>query len=243
MILLPAIDLMGGQVVRLRQGRAEERTVYGEDPVAVALRWEREGGHWLHLVDLDAAFGNGADNFAAVRAIVAAAGIPCELGGGMRSPEAVARALDAGVARVVIGTRAAEAPEFFASAVERFGADRIVAGIDAKDGRVALRGWTETADLAATDLARRLEAAGARTVIYTDIATDGMLTGPNLAGLRAMVAAFGGEVIASGGVASLADIEALAAEEGIAGAIVGKALYESTLSLPEARAAVDRPAS
>lgn len=238
MLLLPAIDLMDGQVVRLRQGRAQERTIYGADPVAVARRWEAGGGHWLHLVDLDAAFGNATDNFDAVRKIVEAVEIPCELGGGMRSHEAIGRALDAGVSRVIIGTRAAEAPEFFGEAVNRFGADRIVAGIDAKDGLVAVRGWTETGTLSALDLARQLESRGARNLIYTDIATDGMLTGPNLPALKEMAAAFDGNVIASGGVATIGDIRALRDAAFAGGVIIGKALYEATLNLAEARTLV-----
>lgn len=245
MIILPAIDLMGGQVVRLRQGLAAERTVYSGSPTAVARRWALAGGDWLHLVDLDAAFGRGPANFAAVAEIAAAVAIPCQLGGGLRDLPAIDRALAAGIARVVIGTRAVEAPDFLAAAVARFGGERIVAGIDAKDGQVAVRGWTATAGISAIELAGRVAAAGVHTIVYTDIATDGMLTGPNLAGLRALAAAFAGDLIASGGVGTLDHVRELAASGCAAGTIIGKALYEGAVDLAAAvrcaREAAARP--
>ncbi|MCC6353369.1 MAG: 1-(5-phosphoribosyl)-5-[(5-phosphoribosylamino)methylideneamino]imidazole-4-carboxamide isomerase [Verrucomicrobiae bacterium] len=232
MILLPAIDILGGRVVRLRQGRREDVTVYGDDPAAFASRWREQGAAWLHIVDLDGAFDGVPRNLGAVRRIVEAAGIPCELGGGMRDEDAVAAALDAGVARAIIGSRAAGSMDFVARLVARFGGERIAVGIDARDGRVAVRGWTETSNIAALDLAREADAAGARTIIYTDIATDGMLAGPNVGAMRAMSSAVGAGVIASGGVSTPADIAALRTIPRLAGAIVGKALYDGMTTLP-----------
>lgn len=240
MLLYPAIDLMEGQVVRLEQGRADRKTVYADDPAAFARRWRAEGGDWLHVVDLDAAFTGVQRNLDAVRAIVAAAGIPVELGGGLRDVASVERALDAGVARAVIGTRAAEEPEFIAELAARFGGERIAVGIDAKDGFVAVRGWVETGTVPATDLAKRVEAAGARTIIYTDIATDGMLAGPNCEAMRAMLGATRCDLIASGGVGSDADVLALAKLPGLHGAIIGRALYENRASLRAIRRALGR---
>lgn len=233
MILLPAIDIMGGRVVRLRQGRREDVTVYGDDPAAFAARWRDEGASWLHIVDLDGAFEGSPRNLDSVRRIVATAGVPCELGGGMRDEAAVADALDAGVARVIIGSKAVGSLDFLAALVARFGGDRIAVGIDARDGKVALRGWTETSDITALDLARRVADAGARTLIYTDIATDGMLGGPNVPAMRAMCEATDANVIASGGVSTPADVAALREIPQISGAIVGKALYDGRTSLPE----------
>lgn len=231
MILLPAIDLMGGEVVRLKQGRAAEKTVYASDPVPFAQRWEAAGGDFLHLVDLDAAFGGESRNLEAVRRVVEAVKIPCELGGGMRDRAAVERALAAGVTRVVIGTRAAESLEFVAATVAEFGSERVAVGIDARDGFVAVRGWTEVLAQPALELARQAGEAGAGAIIYTDIATDGMLAGPNLTALAEVASALPGLVIASGGVSSLDDLERLAEIPGLMGAIIGRALYEGQLDL------------
>lgn len=229
---------MSGEVVRLRQGRADQKTVYSTDPVAFARRWEQEGGDFLHIVDLDAAFSGELRNLEHVRAIAAAIGIPCELGGGMRSEAAIQQALDAGVARVVIGTRAAESLEFVAEMARQFGSERIAVGIDAKEGLVSVKGWTESTGVAALDLARRAEEAGAGTIIYTDIATDGMLQGPNFAELDKMLGALRCQLIASGGVSSRADVERLAAMPGLYGCIIGKALYDGATTLPELHTAV-----
>ncbi len=235
MILLPAIDLMGGQVVRLRQGRAEEKTVYSDDPVAFAQKWEREGGEWLHIVDLDAAFTGESHNLESVRAIAAGVGIPCELGGGMRSEEAIGRALDAGVARVVIGTRASESIGFVEQMAAKFGGQRIAVGIDAREGIVSVKGWTESAGTSALELARQAEQAGAGTIIYTDIATDGMLQGPNFPELERMHAALECQLIASGGVSTAEDVRRLQAMPGLYGAIIGKALYDGMIDLASLR--------
>lgn len=235
MILLPAIDLMGGEAVRLRQGRAEEKTVYSVDPAAVARRWQEEGGDYLHVVDLDAAFTGERSgvNWQALRAILAAISIPCELGGGLRDRASIAAALELGVARVVVGTRAAESMAFVREMVSAFGGERIVVGIDAKDGLVAVRGWTETSARRAVDLAREAEAAGVGAIIYTDISTDGMLAGPNFAELDVMLAAIRCPLVASGGVATAEDVRRLATRPGLYGAIIGRALYEGTLRLAD----------
>jgi phosphoribosylformimino-5-aminoimidazole carboxamide ribotide isomerase len=233
MILLPAIDLFGGEVVRLSQGKADQKTVYSRDPVAFARQWEAEGGNYLHLVDLDAAFTGTMANLGLVRAIAHAVSIPCELGGGIRTHAAVEAAITAGASRVVLGTRAAESLDFVAEMAGAFGSDKIAVGVDAKDGMVALRGWTESSGLSALDLAKRAEDAGAGTIIYTDIATDGMLCGPNFAGVQAMLESVGCRVIASGGVGTKAHIARLLELPGLYGCIIGRALYEKTVSLPE----------
>ena len=230
MLLYPAIDLMGGQVVRLKQGRASEKTVYSDDPAAVAREWEERGGDWLHIVDLDAAFGGKHANLDKVRAIAAAVSIPVQMGGGMRDEQAIREALEAGVSRVVIGTKAAEDPDFVRRAVEKFGGHRIAVGIDARDGRVAVKGWAETTAIEAGALAKELAAAGIGALIYTDIATDGMLQGPNLTATAEIVRTASCPVIASGGVSSAADLAALAKIEGLAGAIVGKALFDGLIA-------------
>ena len=232
MILLPAIDLMNGQVVRLRQGKASDKTVYSNDPAAFARRWAEEGGDFLHIVDLDAAFSGVSTNLDSVRAIAAHAGIPCELGGGMRSEEAIARAFDAGVTRAVIGTRAAESVDFVARMVEKFGGDPIAVGIDARNGEVSVKGWTESSGVRALDLALQVEAAGAGTIIYTDIATDGMLEGPNFAEMEHHLGKLKCQLIASGGVSRAEDVVRLSKMEGLYGTIIGKALYDKHINLP-----------
>ena len=229
MLLYPAIDLMNGQAVRLRQGRAEDKTVYSDDPAAVAREWAERGGDWLHVVDLDAAFSGEQTNLEIVKRIAGEIALPVQLGGGLRDAAAIERALAAGVARVVIGTRAAESPDFIARAVERFGGDKIAVGIDARDGMVAVKGWTLTTGLSALDLARGAAAAGAAAIIYTDITTDGMLQGPNLAATAEVVRAVPVGVIASGGVSSAADLVKLEQIGGLAGAIIGRALFDGRI--------------
>ena len=229
MLLYPAIDLMNGQAVRLRQGRAEDKTVYSDDPAAVAREWAERGGDWLHVVDLDAAFSGEQSNLEIVKRIAGEIALPVQLGGGLRDEAAIERALAAGVARVVIGTRAAESPDFIARAVERFGGDKIAVGIDARDGMVAVKGWTLTTGLSALDLARGAAAAGVAAIIYTDITTDGMLQGPNLAATAEVVRAVPVGVIASGGVSSAADLVKLEQIGGLAGAIIGRALFDGRI--------------
>ena len=229
MLLYPAIDLMNGQAVRLRQGRAEDKTVYSDDPAAVAREWAERGGDWLHVVDLDAAFSGKQSNLEIVKRIAGEIALPVQLGGGLRDEAAIERALAAGVARVVIGTRAAESPDFIARAVERFGGDKIAVGIDARDGMVAVKGWTLTTGLSALDLARGAAEAGAAAIIYTDITTDGMLQGPNLVATAEVVRAVPVGVIASGGVSSAADLVKLEQIGGLAGAIIGRALFDGRI--------------
>lgn len=232
MLLYPAIDLMNGQAVRLRQGRAEEKTVYSDDPVAVAREWEARGGDWLHVVDLDAAFTGNQVNLSVVGRIAEAIGIPIQMGGGIRDEAAIQRALAAGVSRVVIGTRAAAGDDFVARAVERFGGEKIAVGIDARDGYVSVRGWTESTKVVAADLAKSVGESGVGAVIYTDIATDGMLQGPNLQAIERIVLCTKAPVIASGGVSSAADLCALERIKGLSGAIIGKALFDGRIRGP-----------
>src|SRR5271170_5053961 len=236
MNIFPAIDLRGGKVVRLEQGRAEAQTVYGDDPVKVAKDFEAAGAKHIHMVDLDGAFTGELTNLHLVAAVAKASPLFIELGGGMRDESAIARALEAGVDRVVIGTRACESLEFVRGAVEKFGAEKIAVGIDAKEGIVSTRGWTAPSKWTAPDLARAVTEQGVRTIIYTDIATDGMFTGPNLMALGELMAAVPkANIVASGGVATIEHVcilHALGAQ--ISGVIIGKALYDGKLSLVDA---------
>jgi phosphoribosylformimino-5-aminoimidazole carboxamide ribotide isomerase len=230
MNLLPAIDLMGGEVVRLRRGLATEKTVYSSDPVAFAKKWEDSGADWLHLVDLDAAFSGEPRNLDAVEKICAAVNIPCELGGGMRDADKIQSAIDAGVDRVILGTKAWQSPEILADLCARFGGQHLAVGIDANNGLVAVKGWTETTATKASDLALAAQKAGIGTIIYTDIATDGMLEGPNFAELEKLLALLDCNLIASGGVSCPDDLVRLAAMPRLHGAIIGKALYDGRIT-------------
>jgi phosphoribosylformimino-5-aminoimidazole carboxamide ribotide isomerase len=233
--VVPAVDLKGGRCVRLFQGKASAETVFSDDPVATAKRWETEGARRLHVVDLDGAFGGGPVQTAIIRAIARAISIPVEVGGGLRSPEHVQAVLDAGAHWAVIGTRAALDPAFLGEACRRF-EDRIIVGVDASDGRVAVDGWTRVLDLEAVALARDAAAAGVSTIIYTDIARDGTEGGPNVWSTGAVARAAGIPIFASGGVSSLEDLRQLAAIPGVDGAIVGRALYTGAVSLRAALA-------
>ena len=235
-IVIPAIDLKGGQCVRLKQGRAEESTVYSEDPVAMARHWEAEGGRYLHVVDLDGAFEGRPVHTELIGRIVEAVTIPVEVGGGLRTDDDVARLLDKGVSRVILGTRAWADPEEVHRLVGRY-EDAIAVGIDARDGHVQVRGWTETTELKAIELAQLIDDAGVATIIYTDTSRDGMLTGVNAEAMKAMCDAVSCRVIASGGVGSDGDIRALRALEcpNLIGVIVGKALYEGRVNLGKNR--------
>lgn len=239
MELLPAIDLRGGRCVRLREGRFDAETVYGDDPPAQACAWAAAGATRLHVVDLDGARTGEPHHVDTVRAIVAAVEIPIELGGGIRSAATAAAYLDAGVDRVILGTAALTRPALVEELVAAHGGARIAVGIDARDGQVATHGWEDVSDTSALALARRMEQAGVDTIIYTDIARDGMLTGPNVEQTAAVADALtSARVIASGGVTTLEDIERLCAEahRGIAGIIIGKALYDGVLDLGAALA-------
>ncbi len=241
-MLYPAIDIQGGRCVRLVQGRMEEATVYGEDPAAMARRWVADGAEALHIVDLDGAREGQPQNGEAVLAIRRAVAVPLQVGGGLRSREAAAAYLDAGVERVVLGTRAAVDAEFLAEICAAH-PGRVAVGIDARDGQVALKGWTEVIPLEAPELARRAEDLGAAAVIYTDIARDGTLSGPNVEAVSSLARQVTLPVIASGGVATVEDLRRLKALEadGVEGVIVGKALYEETLTVAEALAVLTEP--
>lgn len=236
--ILPAIDLKGGRCVRLRQGRADDVSVYGDDPAAMARHWVREGAEYLHVVDLDGAFEGRPRHWEEVSRIVAAAGVPVELGGGLRTDADIEQALKAGVARVILGTRACGEPQVVKRLAEQFG-DRLAIGIDARDGLVQVRGWTETTELRTVDLAQRMADLGVATLIVTDTARDGMLEGVNTEAMADVCAAVSCSVIASGGISSTSDIEALRnlMPRPPDGAIVGKALYEGRVSVSDLKKA------
>ena len=238
--LYPAIDLKGGQVVRLKRGEMDQATIYADDPAAQARSFIEAGFTWVHMVDLDGAFAGKPANAAAVRAIIAAVpGAKLQLGGGIRSMETAEAWLVAGVSRIILGSAAVKDPEFARAACRAF-PGRVALGIDARDGMVATEGWAETSDVSATDLARRFEDSGAAAVIYTDIARDGMLTGVNVTATAALALAVRLPVIASGGVAGIEDITALRAEgAGIEGAILGRALYDGRIEPKQALAAAE----
>ena len=235
MQIWPAIDLRGGKCVRLSQGDYNRETVYGDDPTAVAKNFSSQGAQQLHLVDLDGARDGSQANLDAVRNILAAVNIPCELGGGIRDEEAIERLLALGLSRLVVGTRALKEPDWFRAVARRF-PGKLALGIDAKNGRVATHGWLETSDVPAIDLARELATAPIAAVIYTDVSRDGMLEGPNLAAMAEMKGAVKVPVIASGGVTTAKDVADLA-RLGMDGCIIGRALYEGTITLTEALSA------
>ncbi len=233
MILYPAIDLKDGQAVRLLRGDMASATVFADDPSAQATAFEGAGAEWLHLVDLDGAFAGAPRNAAAVAAILGAVTVPVQLGGGIRDHATAARWLEAGVTRVILGTAAVEDPDLVRALARDF-PGRIAVGIDARDGRVATRGWAEATEVEATILARSFEDAGVAAIIYTDIARDGAMQGPNVEATEALAQAVSIPVIASGGVSSLSDLARLRSGGIVAGAIVGRALYDGTINLAEA---------
>lgn len=236
MQIFPAIDLKNGRCVRLTQGRASEETVYYEDPVEPALAFKAAGTEWVHVVDLDGAFDGIPRNLAHV-ARIAATGLQVQLGGGLRTLNDVEEAFHAGVRRVVIGTRACHDPQFVTGLVHRFGAERLAVGIDARGGRVAVEGWKNVSIVRAEELARRVCDLGIQTIIHTDIATDGMMGGPNFKAQEAMLRATPARLIASGGVARREDIAKFAemalAHPRLEGVIVGKAIYEKRVDLAD----------
>jgi phosphoribosylformimino-5-aminoimidazole carboxamide ribotide isomerase len=231
----PAIDLKDGACVRLRQGAMDQATVYGTDPAAQARAWQDAGFAWLHVVDLNGAFAGRAVNADAVRAILEAVTIPVQLGGGLRDLDAIAAALDAGITRVILGSAAVKNPALVDAACRAY-PGRVVVGIDARDGMVATEGWAEISTTPAAAVAARFAAAGVAAIIYTDIGRDGMLTGLNIDQTVALARVTDIPVIASGGVGGAADIEAAAATGRIAGAIVGRALYDGRVTPAEALA-------
>jgi phosphoribosylformimino-5-aminoimidazole carboxamide ribotide isomerase len=228
-LVLPAIDIRGGQCVRLRQGDYAQETVFGDDPAEMARRWVSQGATYLHLVDLDGARQGEPVNGDSIRRIVKVAGVPCQLGGGLRNEEHIAEALSYGVERVVLGTRALKEPSWLEAVAMKF-AGKIVLGIDAKEGQVATDGWLNVSRCSSLDLARRCAAWPLAALVYTDIGRDGMLQGPNLDAVAEMATAVTLPVIASGGITTLDDVSRLA-RLGLAGCIIGRALYEGRIDL------------
>jgi len=237
MLIIPAIDLRDGRCVRLKQGRKDDVTEYEGDPIEVAKGFQNQGAQWLHVVDLDGAFAeSNSTNRQKLKSIVEAVNVPVQFGGGLRRFTDVEQALQLGVSRVVIGTLAVESPEILRTLLDSFGSDRLAVGIDAKSDQVVIRGWEESQPISALDLARDVVRAGVKRIIYTDVARDGMLDGPNFEMTRTMAQESGASVTASGGVSSLEDIKSLKKLEdsGVDSVIVGRAIYEKRFTLEEA---------
>lgn len=239
MIIYPAIDLKEGQCVRLVQGRKENKTVYSDTPADIARDFQTQGAAFLHVVDLDGAFGGSPKNVEAIKKIAAAIDIPFQVGGGLRSIDDVTRTLDIGASRVIIGTKAVKNPEFIQELIGRFGSDKIVLGLDAKEGMVAIEGWVEKSSLSAVDFGKDMRKLGVETAVFTDVSRDGLLQGPNLVLTEEMARETGIKIIASGGVSTVDNIRDLKAIEnlGVNGAIIGKAIYDGKIELSEALAA------
>ncbi len=242
MILIPAIDLKDGQCVRLKQGDMEQSTVFGEDPVAMALKWLDKGARRLHLVDLNGAFAGKPQNFNAIKSILKAVGddIPVQLGGGIRDLDTIEKYVDAGIRYIIIGTAAVKSPGFLKDACSAFGG-HIIVGLDAKDGKVATDGWSKLTGHEVVDLAKKFEDYGVESIIYTDIGRDGMLSGINLDATVKLAQALSIPVIASGGLSGMSDIESLCSlsDEGIEGVICGRAIYSGDLDFEQAQARAD----
>jgi phosphoribosylformimino-5-aminoimidazole carboxamide ribotide isomerase len=235
MLIFPAIDLKGGKCVRLRQGRKEDETVFSDDPVAMGLKWQDLGAKWLHVVDLDGAFSSRPQNLESIKGLRKALTIPIQLGGGLRTLETLSLYIDLGIDRLILGTAILKDPDLVAQACAAY-PGCIAVGLDARDGMVAVEGWTETSTQNVIDLARKLVSLKPAALIYTDISRDGVKKGVNVEATKALAQAVDLPVIASGGVSSLADIEALLPLEplGVVGVIIGRALYDGIFQLPEA---------
>lgn len=233
MQLYPAIDIKNGACVRLTQGLFDNVKIYSDTPADMAKLWVSKGATFLHLVDLDGALAGNSVNEAAIREILCSVSVPVQLGGGIRSREAVKNMLDLGISRVIIGTKAVENPEFIRDLVKEFGSERIVVGVDAKDGMVAIEGWEKVSSLTASSLCMKMKEYQVKHIVYTDISKDGMLSGPNVEYTKKLTEETGLDIIASGGVSSMEDLRALY-QAGIQGAIIGKALYEKRIDLKEA---------
>ncbi|MBS6645050.1 MAG: 1-(5-phosphoribosyl)-5-[(5-phosphoribosylamino)methylideneamino]imidazole-4-carboxamide isomerase [Clostridiaceae bacterium] len=238
MQLYPAIDIKNGSCVRLTQGLFDNVKVYSDTPADMARLWVAQGASFLHLVDLDGALAGRSVNEEAIGKIVSSVSVPVQLGGGIRSREAVKNMLDLGISRVIIGTKAVENPEFIRDLVAEFGSERIVVGVDAKDGMVAIEGWEKVSSLTASSLCMKMKEYKVKHIVYTDISKDGMLSGPNVEYTRTLTEETGLDIIASGGVSSMEDLNNLY-RAGIKGAIIGKALYEKRVDLKEAVAAFE----
>jgi phosphoribosylformimino-5-aminoimidazole carboxamide ribotide isomerase len=242
MILIPAIDLKNGQCVRLRQGDMDDSTVFSDDPVAMAGKWVDAGAKRLHIVDLDGAFAGKPKNAAVIQQIASAyPDLTIQLGGGIRDEETIAGYLDAGVNYLIVGTKAVQEPHFISEVCAEF-PTHIIVGLDAKDGKVAINGWSKLSKHDVIDMARRFEDDGVEAIVYTDISRDGMMQGVNVEATVKMARAINIPVIASGGISTMDDIRALSAvaDEGIMGAITGRAIYEGTIDLAEAQAWLDQ---
>lgn len=232
MRIYPAIDIIDGNCVRLVKGDYSQKTIYAEDPIGVAKDWESCGAEFIHVVDLDGAKSGDMPNFEIISNIARSVSCPIEVGGGIRDMECVDKYLDSGISRVILGTSALNNPKFVKEAVEKYG-DKIAVGIDAKDGMVAVSGWEDVSDTSALEFAKEMEKIGVKYIIYTDIATDGMLMGPNIKAMKDMLDNVNVNIIASGGVTTIDDVEKLAAI-GVEGAIIGKALYTDNINLRDA---------
>jgi len=232
MIIYPAVDVKDGRCVRLLQGEFNKVTVYSENPVEMALKWEQLGAQYLHVVDLDGARTGVAQNIAVISEMAVKLGIPVQLGGGIRTIEMIETVLCKGIERVILGTSAVRDPELVKRAIKTF-ENNVVIGIDAKDGMVAIEGWAKTSEFTAIGFAKKMEDLGAKTIIYTDISRDGMLQGPNIKAMEDMVNSVNIDIIASGGVSNIEDIRKLK-NVGVSGVIVGKALYTGDLDLKQA---------
>ncbi len=236
MRIYPAIDIKDGKCVRLFKGRFSDVTVYADSPAETAKKWESLGGEFIHVVDLDGALKGRGVNAAKIKEICESVSVPVQTGGGIRSMEDIEAKLSCGIDRVIIGTKAVSDSEFVKKAVDKYG-EKIVIGIDAKDGMVAIEGWEKTSDFTAVEFAEKMTSLGVKTIVYTDIAADGTLAGPNVEAMAEMAKTVRADIIASGGVGSLEDIKSLV-PTGVEGVIVGKALYAGKVSLPEAVKAV-----
>lgn len=233
MQLYPAIDIKNGQCVRLKQGMFHDVEVYSNTPAKIATMWEQQGASFIHLVDLDGALAGHSVNEEVIKNIVSSVKVPTQLGGGIRTMKDIETVLGFGVSRVIIGTKAVQDPMFVKEAIDNFGADKIVVGVDAKNGMVAIEGWEKVSSLHAVNLCLKMKEYGVKTIAYTDISRDGMLQGPNVEHTKELTDVTGMEIIASGGVSSMTDLERLY-YAGIKGAIIGKALYENRLNLKSA---------
>lgn len=233
MQLYPAIDLKNGKCVRLTQGAFDQVKIYDNNPADIARKWEQQGASYLHLVDLDGALAGHSVNADVIKDIISSVSIPVQIGGGIRTAEAIEQMLNLGVSRVIIGTKAVKSPAFIETVINQFGDDKIVVGVDAKNGLVAIDGWETVSEITALDLCLQMKAYGVKHIVYTDISKDGMLTGPNIAHTSLLTEQTGIDIIASGGVSSMDDLDALS-KAGISGAIIGKALYENRFTLADA---------
>ena len=232
MRIYPAIDIKDGKCVRLFKGRFDDVTVYGDSPAEMAKKWEAQGGEFIHVVDLDGALKGHGVNAEKIKEVCESVSVPVQTGGGIRTMADIEAKLECGISRVIIGTKAVSDSEFVKEAVSKYG-DKIVIGIDAKDGMVAVEGWEKTSDFTAVEFAKKMVSLGVKTIVYTDIATDGTLAGPNVEAMREMADAVDADIIASGGIGSLEDILSLK-DTGVEGVIVGKALYTNRVDLKEA---------